>query len=293
MSYSAAFLTKQCFLKVFAVSSLALMVLAGCSHEEDEKFADKSVEELYNMAMDLFEQDEFTKAAKTFEEVDRQHPYSKWAAKAEIMSAYSYYQAQKYQKALAQVETFLQLHPAHPDVAYAYYLQGLCYLEQISPLRRDQHMTETTLNTFEEIVKRFPTSPYTKEARIKIAYLKDALAAKEMAVGREYLNQGGYMAALNRFQTVVKKFETTNQVPEALYRIIEVYVAVGSKNLAEKTAAILGHNFPGNSWYAEAYYLLEGVDMRPQYEAERPVFAWPWETVPAEKPVDSKKSRFE
>jgi len=293
MTYSSAFFAKKRLIKAFAVSSLVLMSLAGCSHDEDEKFSDKSVEELYNMAMDFFEQDEFTKAAKTFEEVDRQHPYSKWAAKAEIMSAYSYYQAQKYQKALAQVETFLQLHPAHPDVAYAYYLQGLCHLEQISPLRRDQHMTETTLNTFEEIVKRFPMSPYTKEARIKIAYLKDALAAKEMAVGREYLNQGGYMAALNRFQTVVKKFDTTNQVPEALYRIIEVYVAIGSKNLAEKTAAILGHNFPGNSWYAEAYYLLEGVDMRPKYEAESPIFAWPWETLPEEKTVDSKKSRFE
>lgn len=275
-----------------AASSLALMVLTGCSREE-ENFSEQSVEELYNLAMDYLEHNEFAKAAKTFEEVDRQHPYSKWAAKAELMSAYAYYQSQRYQKALGQLETFLQLHPAHPDVAYAYYLQGLCHLEQISPLRRDQHMTETTFKSFEELVKRFPDSPYTKEARIKLAYLLDTLAAKEMAVGREYLNKGGYVAALNRFQSVVKNYQTTNQVPEALYRIIEVYGLMGSQELAEKTAAILGHNYPGSPWYAEAYYLLKGVDLRPKQAVQSSIFAWPWESTPLEDPKTTKKSRFE
>jgi outer membrane protein assembly factor BamD len=293
MFYSSKFLQKKHVQALLAVSSLSAFLLVGCSGEEDDKFSERTVEELYNMAMDYLEQDEYTKAAKTFEEVDRQHPYSKWAAKAEIMSAYAFYQSQKYQKALAQLETFLQLHPAHPDVAYAYYLQGLCYFEQISPLRRDQHVTETTLNAFEDLVKRFPGSPYTKEARIKIAYLYDALAAKEMAVGRDYLSKGGYTAALNRFQIVVTKYQTTTQVPEALFRIVEAYVALGAKEMAQKTGAILGHNYPGSSWYAEAYYLLEGIDMRPKREATGAVFMWPWEQVHEENPNPSNKSRFE
>lgn len=237
-------------------------VLSACSSTEEEKYVERPVEELYNTGLTKLKERNFNKAANAFDEVERQHPYSQWATQAQLMSAYAHYQNQKYEKALAALDTFIQLHPAHPDISYAYYLQGLCYYEQLSPVERDQKMTELAINAFQEILKRFPESSYAKDAKLKLSLLQDMMAAKEMHVGRYYQAHKRYIAAMNRFSKVVKTFQTTAHVPEALHRLVEVYLALNLKEEALSTASILSHNFPSSSWYAETYLLMKGEDFR-------------------------------
>ncbi|MBN9344296.1 MAG: outer membrane protein assembly factor BamD [Caedibacter sp. 38-128] len=237
-------------------------VLSACSSTEEEKYVERPVEELYNTGLAELKERRFSKAANAFDEVERQHPYSQWATQAQLMSAYAHYQNQKYEKALAALDTFIQLHPAHPDISYAYYLQGLCYYEQLSPVERDQKMTELAMNSFQEILKRFPDSSYAKDVKLKLSLLQDMIAAKEMQVGRYYQTRKRYIAAMNRFSKVVKDFQTTAHVPEALHRLVEVYLALNLKEEALSTASILSHNFPTNNWYTETYLLMKGEDFR-------------------------------
>lgn len=259
--------------KNFLQISTCLLILSGCSSAE-EKYVDRSVNELYNEAMDALTDGKLEKAATTFEEVDRQHPYSEWAPKAQVMAAYSYYESQKYEKALATIQAYIQLYPAHADVAYAHYLEALCFYEQMSPIRRDQKNTELALNAFTEVLKRFPETSYAKDAKVKIDLLQDSLAAKEMMVARDYLDTKAYIAALNRFQKVVSDYQTTSQVPEALHRMAEIYLLLGMKEQAQKAAAVLGHNYPGSPWYADSYYLLTGKDMRSPEAKNDSWFGW-------------------
>ena len=239
-------------------------LLTGCSSTLDEKLEDQPVGQLYQKGMDLLKEKKYEKAAQTFDEVDRQHPYSEWATQAQIMSAYAHYQAQKYPKALAALETFISLHPAHKDIAYAYYLQGLCYYEQIPPIERDQQATVLAYDAFKELVNRFPTTGYAKDARYKLILLRNILATKEMDAGRYYQKRRAYVGALNRFRTVVKDYQETDQVPEALHRMVESYIALGLLKEAQMTAAVLGHNYPDNPWYADTYLLMKGKDFRPE-----------------------------
>jgi outer membrane protein assembly factor BamD len=274
--------------------AFALIFLQGCATETEEEYKDRPVEELYNTAMDTLEEGNYEKAAKAFDEVDRQHPYSKWATKAQIMSAFAYYESQNYEKALANLESFIQLHPAHPDVAYAYYLKGLCHYEEIYPIRRDQHTTELALSSFQDLIKRFPSSQYARDAQVKIDLLYDTLAGKQMTIARDYLRAKAYIAALGRFQSVVERYQTTSHIPEALHRIVEIYLTLGLKEDAKKTAVILGYNYPGSVWYADSYYMLEGVDVRPDEYKDRSttLFYWPWTKHSPEKYKDETKSRF-
>ena len=178
----------------------------------------------------------YTKAAKAFAEVERQHPYSNWALKAQIMSAYSYYEAKKYDEAIDGFQIFIQLHPGHADVSYAYYMIGLCYYEQIPILERDQQPSEKSMEAFNEVLNRFPTSIYAKDARFKIDLIKDHMAGKEMEIGRYYLTKGSYVAAINRFKFVVENFQTTAQEEEALYRLIESYALLNPTDSAAATS---------------------------------------------------------
>ncbi|WP_085783402.1 outer membrane protein assembly factor BamD [Candidatus Nucleicultrix amoebiphila] len=269
------------------------VLIQGCS-EKEEPYVERSVDDIYNTAMDYLEDKQFEKAAAEFGEVDRQHPYSPWAAKAQLMAAYAYYEKQKYDRALTEIETFIQLHPAHKDIAYAYYLQGLCYYEQISPIRRDQKITELALQAFEDVIKRFRNTKYAKDARLKIDLLHDSLAAKEMLVGRDYLSIRAYIAALGRFKTVVDKFQTTSHVPEALHRMVEVYLALGLNEEARKAGAVLGYNFPGSSWYADSYYLLEGKDYSPadSKKKQKSFFEWGEPALHYDTHQDPGKSKY-
>ncbi|MFN9001002.1 MAG: outer membrane protein assembly factor BamD, partial [Holosporales bacterium] len=210
--------------------------MSGCSDKEDP-YKERPAEELYQEGMQSLKDKKFEKAAKAFDEVERQHPYSKWAPKAQLMAGYAYYEGQQYEKAIAAMESFVQLHPAHQDVPYALYMQGMCYYEQISPVERDQKITEMALSVFEDLVRRFPEASYSKDARFKIDLLRDNLAGKEMDVGRYYQKRGSYLSAMNRFRVVVEKFQTTQHVGEALYRLVEVYLALGMRAEAQATAA--------------------------------------------------------
>ena len=208
-------------------------------------------------------------AAKEFEEVDRQHPYSVWATKAQIMAAFTYYQSNKYDDAIIALDRFIQLHPGHRDIPYAYYLKGLCYYEQISDVGRDQRMTQQALDALSDVAKRFPDTPYARDARLKVELTIDHLAGKEMDIGRYYEKQHQYVGAINRFRTVIERYQTTTHVPEALHRLVECYLALGVKSEAKETAAVLGFNFPGSDWYQDSYYLVTGEGSPRRGQVER------------------------
>lgn len=250
-----------------ALAVAAALALSGCGifgkEDENTTYVEQPVDRLYNTALDALGSGDYKVAAKAFEEVDRQHPYSVWATKAQILAAFSYYQGNKYDDAILALDRFIQLHPGHRDVTYAYYLKALCYYEQIADVGRDQRITELALNALADVVKRYPETPYARDARLKVDLAIDHLGGKEMDVGRFYQKQRQYVAAINRYRQVLEKYQTTTHTPEALLRLVECYLALGVRQEAQMAAAVLGHNFPGSDWYADAYLLLEGVDLRP------------------------------
>jgi outer membrane protein assembly factor BamD len=248
----------------------AVLLIHACSSTE-QPYVERPVDDLYNEAMDNLEAGDDKKAAKLFDEVERQHPYSSWATKAQLMAAYAHYQANEYDEAVTAIDHYIELHPANSDVPYAYYLKGLSFYERISDIHRDQEMTEKAKAVFEELANRYPESEYARDARIKVDLCNDHLAGKEMVVGRYYLRRGYYLAAINRFKTVVDKYQTTTHVPEALLRLTEAYTALGLVDEARTTAAVLGYNFPQSDWYADAYALLGGGP-RPEQQARRTSF---------------------
>ena len=235
------------------------LALAACGGKGDKDvYIETPVESLYNTAMNQLENADWDKAAKTFDEVDRQHPYSVWATKAQIMAAYADYEGGHYDESVIAADRFISLHPGHRDVAYAYYLKALDYYVQIADVGRDQRITEQAMSSLAEVVRRFPDSRYGRDAQLKIDLARDHLAGKEMEIGRFYERQGYYLAAVNRFRRVVDQYQTTTHVPEALQRLTECYLSLGLKDEAKKTAAILGYNYPGSDWYASAYDLVTG-----------------------------------
>ena len=238
--------------------------LAACSSDEPPAYVERPVEELYNGAMNALEIGEYEEAARLFDEVERQHPYSVWASKAQLMAAYAFYQENSYDEAINALDRFIELHPGSPDVSYAYYLKAISYYEQISDVGRDQRTTTEALNALEELVRRFPRSKYTRDAELKIDLALDHLAGKHMDIGRYYQGQSEYLAAINRFRTVIERYQTTTHVPEALHRLVESYLALGIIDEAKATAAVLGHNFPGSDWYLDSYALLTGENLRPE-----------------------------
>ena len=246
------------------IAVLALGLLVACESSDNLEYVEEPVEDLYNEAMDLLSAGKHVEAAKRFDEVERQHPYSVWATKAQLMAAFAFYQKNKYDEAIIALDRFISLHPGNRDVAYAYYLKGLSYYEQISDVGRDQKMTELALRALQDIVTRFPDSRYARDAQLKIDLTRDHLAGKEMEIGRYYQSRGHYLAAINRFRTVVESFQPTSHVPEALHRLTESYVALGVTEEAQAAAAVLGYNFPGSEWYMDSFALLEGVDLRPE-----------------------------
>lgn len=248
-----------------ALPLLALSLgLAACSGDDEPEYVERPPEELYNEAQDAMQADEYRAAADLFDEVERQHPYSTWATQAQLMAAYAYYEENAYDDAVIALDRFINLHPSHRNVAYAYYLKALCYYEQISDVRRDQKNTQLALDALVEVVRRFPNTDYARDASLKIDLTRDHLAGKEMEIGRYYENQGQYLAAINRFRRVIEQYQTTTHVPEALHRLTECYLAIGIRDEAQSAAAVLGYNFPGSEWYQDSYALLLGENLEPQ-----------------------------
>ena len=247
---------------------LVLVLLVGCATGDEEAYVERSVEELYNEAMDSLLDDDLEAAATGFLEVERQHPYSVWATRAQIMSAYVYYQGNRYDEAIAAAERFVELHPGHRDAAYGYYLVAISHYEQISDVGRDQGSTARALQALEEVARRFPGSVYARDARLKRDLARDHLAGKEMTVGRYYLRRENPIAAIGRFRMVVEEYQTTSHTPEALHRLTEAYLALGVPNEAQTSAAVLGHNYPGSRWYQHSYALLVDSDLKPEVDEE-------------------------
>jgi outer membrane protein assembly factor BamD len=251
--------------RALAVLGLCLSLWSCSLFEEDQpEYVEQPVETLYNSAMNAQQAGDLPEAARLFDEVERQHPYSVWAAKAQLMAAHANYQANRYDEAINALDRFIQLHPGNRDIAYAYYLRAVSYYEQISDIGRDQSATQQALTALEEVVRRFPESRYSRDAALKIDLARDHLAGKHMEIGRYYLGQGEYLAAINRFRLVIRDYQTTTHVPEALHRLVESYLSLGVTDEAQSTAAVLGHNYPGSVWYADSYVLLTGIDLRPE-----------------------------
>jgi outer membrane protein assembly factor BamD len=244
---------KQCAAVVLTLAT------AACGGANKEAYIEKPVDDLYNQAMDQMVEERYTQAANTFEQVESQHPYSIWATKAQLMAAYAQYEAGNYDGAIVAADRFIQLHPGNRDVAYAYYLKAISYYVQIVDVGRDQKTTESALKALDDVVRRFPDSKYARDAQLKLQFTRDHLAGKEMEIGRYYLKRGQYLAAMNRFKRVIDQYQTTTHVPEALERLVECDLALGLTAEAKRNAAVLGYNYPGSTWYGDAYALLKGT----------------------------------
>ena len=251
-------------------AALAGLALAGCAHHRADKLAkaddayqERPVELLYAAGADRMDKHQWSSASQYFDEVERQHPYSEWARRAILMEAFAHYEANQYDDAIAAADRFISLYPGSPNAPYAYYLKAQCYFEQIVDVQRDQGYTTQAQASFREVQKRFPTTQYAVDARLKQDMLLDQLAGKEMSIGRWYLKQGLPLSAIDRFKAVVDKYQTTSHTPEALYRLVEANLTLGLRDEATKDGAVLGYNFPGDKWYSKAYALLTSKGLRP------------------------------
>jgi outer membrane protein assembly factor BamD len=265
---------------LIAAIAAGTLVLGGCSalglggsdtadndlNKDAAELKERPVEQIYNDAWKKIDEDDWVNAAKQFDEVERQHPYSVWARRAMLMSAYCYYKANHYSEAISTADEYISLHPGSHEVAYAFYLKAVSLYEQIVDVERDQSNTEQALTALQDVVQRFPDTDYARDATLKIDLTLDHLAGKEMEVGRYYLTRGDYVGAINRFRAVVEQYPRTSQISEALERLTEAYYALGIYSEAKTAAAVLGANYPGSDWYKDSYNLLVAHNMRPEVD---------------------------
>ena len=243
-------------------ASLTLGACQGNKAKQQRAYIERPVEVLYNSAAGQLDQRDYTEAIALFNEVERQHPYSEWARRSTLMSAFAAYQSRQYDEAISTAQRYISLNPGSQDAAYAYHLVATSYFEQIVDVGRDQRTTELAKASLDELLRRFPASEYAKDAQLKMDMVDDQLAGKEMEVGRWYLKREEHLPAINRFRSVITDFDTTTHAPEALYRLVESYMSVGLKGEALAAAAVLGYNHPETDWYKDAYKIMsrEGLD---------------------------------
>ncbi len=245
---------------IFA-ATVPFVILAACAggHRgpRDTRYVARDVNTLYGAAKDRMDRNEYKLAAGLFDEVERQHPYSPWARRAQLMSAFNHYAAGEFTLAISSAQRFLELHPGNRDAPYAYYLIAVSYYEQISDVTRDQRITQQARDALTELVRRYPDSVYAADARLKLDLVADHLAGKEMEIGRFYERSSRWLAATLRFRSVIDNYQTTSHAPEALYRLVESYLSLGVPEEARRAAAVLSASYPGSEWYARAYRLLQ------------------------------------
>jgi outer membrane protein assembly factor BamD len=271
----SAFAVKPALRAVLIACALAAAsALAGCSlfdkddasndaNKDAASYKERTVEQIYADGWRAISSQNWALCAAQFNEVDRQHPYSVWARRAMLISAFCSYQNNDYTQAIATADQYISLHPGSQEVAYAFYIKAISLYEQIVDIGRDQSNTEGALVALQDVVQRFPDTEYARDATLKIDLTNDHLAGKEMAVGRYYLKQGDFIGAINRFRTVVDQYQTTPQIAEALQRLCEAYYSLGLDSEAQTAAAVLGRNYPGSGWYRSAYNILRGRNLRP------------------------------
>jgi len=254
-------LSRPVVLLALAASLLPLTACAslmgGGQTKADTRYVARDVNTLYNAAWDRMRQRNYAQAALIFDEVERQHPYSVWARRAQLMSAFSYYAARDHTKSIESARRFLSIHPGNRDAPYALYLIALNYYEQINDVTRDQATTRQALESLGEVVRRYPDTPYADDSRLKLDLVRDHLAGKEMEIGRFYQRRRQWLASVVRFRTVIDEYQTTSHAPEALMRLTESYLALGIPEEARRAAAVLGANYPTTSWYQRAYNLVQ------------------------------------
>jgi outer membrane protein assembly factor BamD len=240
--------------------AVAVIPLAGCAHggknKVDTAYVARDVSSLYASAKKYQDLGDHEQAAKLFDEVERQHPYSVWARRAQLMSAFNYYLADKYTDAINSAQRFLTIHPGNEEAPYAQYLIAMSYYQQIDDVTRDQTTTQQASDAFGELIRRYPDTRYAQDARLKVDLIKDHLAGKEMEIGRFYQRSGQWLAATFRFRNVVDTYQTTTDTPEALERLVECYLALGMPQEAQKAGAVLGRNYPESWWYRQSLKLL-------------------------------------
>ena len=253
----------------------AAVPMAGCARGKkgDTAYVARDVATLYAAAKRQMDYGEYENAAKLFDEVERQHPYSVWARRAQLMSAFNYYVARKYTEAVASAQRFVTIHPGNADAPYAQYLIAMSYLEQMEDVTRDQSTTQSALNAFNDLIRRYPDSRYADDGREKIALINDHLAGKEMEIGRFYQRSENWLASTFRFREVVDRYHSTTHSAEALERLVESYLALGLPDEAFRSAAVLGANYPDTYWYRQALRLLQRHRDKMGVAVERPVVA--------------------
>lgn len=261
----------------------AAVAVSGCAGNRERTrlvYEERPVELLYSTGYERLQLRRWSDAIDYFQEVERQHPYSEWSRRAILMQVYAHYQDNNYAEAIAASDRFIQLYPGSPSAAYAFYMKAICYFEQIVDVGRDQAATEQALVALRDVMNRYPGTPYASDAMVKIDMVNDQLAGKEMAVGRWYQSQNQPLAAINRYRTVIDNpaFQRTSHTPEALYRLVEVYLSLGLREEAVRNGAVLGHNFPGSRWYQDAYVLLTNEGARPAVEPEGERESW-WRRI--------------
>ena len=260
--------------KLSARAPILILLLAaavgvtGCAglkkkHKTDLSYVERPVDILYATGAARLDRKQWPEAVDYFREVERQHPYSEWARRAILMTAYAHYEGGDYSDAIGDADRFISLYPGNSSASYAYYLKGVCYFEQIIDVGRDQAATEQALTSLRDVVRRFPRTQYSADARLKIDMVNDQLAGKEMTVGRFYQQASEPVAAMSRFKDVIDRYQTTSHTPEALYRLVALDLTLGLNEDAKRNAAVLGSNFPGDRWYSDAYRLMVSKGLRP------------------------------
>lgn len=254
--------------KLAAALALSLLItgcsiLGGSDRRERLAYVERPAENIYNEGMDQMERNDLGKAKLLFQEVERQHPFSKWARRAMLMTAYANYLSADYEEAVSTAQRFISLHPGNESTPYAYYLIAMSYYDQIYDVGRDQATTTSAEAALQQVVRRYPDSDYARDALLKLELTHDHLAGKEMSVGRYYLKENQQLAAIGRFKTVVREFETTSHVEEAMHRLVEAYVSLGIVEEAKLVGSVLGYNYPNSEWYRDSYDLLQrfGIDL--------------------------------
>lgn len=266
---------KAGFISFCALTTVACGTFGG-DEKEELAYVERPAEQIYNSAFDEMQDGNFSEAKLLFDEVERQHPFSEWARRALLMSAYADYRGAKYESSVAAAERFLGLHPGSDSAPYAYYLIAINYFDQIYDVGRDQKTTEDAQAALQQVVRRYPETDYGRDAALKLNLTHDHLAGKEMSVGRFYQRKNQQLAAIGRFKTVVRDFDTTSHVEEAMHRLVESYLTLGVVGEAKKVGSVLGYNYPESEWYKDSYDLLAelGVDLDAEIQKEDDPSYW-------------------
>ena len=261
--------------KAARIASICVMMtvsgalLAACQSDPDIDITKLGIETdppetLYNQGLANIKAGNIVEASRKFDAIDAQHPFSEWSQKALVMSTFTKYRLARYTDAVTAGNRYLNLYPRSDDSAYVQYLVGLSYWKQIVNVTQDQKTSLQTIDAMQKVIDNYPDSEYVDDAQAKIRFARDQLAGKEMQVGRYYLERKEYLAAISRFRAVVEKYPNTNQIEEALARLVEAYFALGVVQEAQTAAAVLGHNYPDSQWYADSYKLLKSGGLEPR-----------------------------